>query len=243
VPSSLGPANSWYGANVDIYLVPHQDDEVLSMGALIAQSSAAGREVWIVNYTDGRASDVCANHGTPVCQGRGLRGTPLSTFIAMRDAELFASSRALGVPADHVSRDPFRTAAPRLANSRTTVSRAMKIIAAWHSAYPAARFTAMSWNDDNSDHAHMGEALKQAVESKLVAPDLARFTEFRPYWHRPSGSVRHYEWCGSEQCRARIVAAMAAYRRPYGIGWASVPTQFQSLLADPWRSVAVHSAD
>jgi len=240
-PSPIAsPDHSRDGTKVDIYFVPHQDDEVLSMGALIAQSTAAGREVWIVNYTDGRASDVCGNKGSNRCQSRGLRGIPVSTFIAMRDAELLASSRALGVPADHVSRDPFRLSGHRLANSRTTVSRAARIIAAWHDAYPNARFTAMSWNDDNSDHAHMGEALRQAVASGRIASNLARFTEFRRYWSRPNAVAISDVPCASPQCNAQVLGAAAAYRRPYGIGWASVPLDFQALVADPKHWVATH---
>ena len=73
-----------------VVVAPHQDDETLGCGGLIALKRQINARVEIVFLTDGSVYD-----------GRDL-ATPTLELIAMRRREALSALAALGVPPDHV---------------------------------------------------------------------------------------------------------------------------------------------
>jgi len=203
-----------------IYFVPHQDDEVLSMGADIAAHVAAGRRVILVLVTDGSASGARAT----LCKVKAVCLT-VPEFVAARDREFAASAAALGVrPAD-----VFYEGKP---DGKLTAADARAVIASWAARYPGSPLKTMSPHDAHPDHRVLGEALR-SLRASGVTKD-ARFMQSRPYW--TSMPVSGWFVAGSP----RVGAAANAYRvydpaaGRYAIGWThSVPTAFTRLAADP----------
>jgi hypothetical protein len=56
-PTAVAPDNS---SATDVFFSPHQDDETLTFGSLLATATQARRNVWLVTYTTGGGSGVCA---------------------------------------------------------------------------------------------------------------------------------------------------------------------------------------
>src|SRR5665647_3106621 len=78
-------ATSWGPA---IFFVPHQDDETLTMGADIAAHYQAGREIIVVQVTDGAKSGVRAE----MCAQQGICLT-IPRFVAARNAEQLGAAQ------------------------------------------------------------------------------------------------------------------------------------------------------
>jgi len=256
------------GAQVDIFYVPHQDDDALSMGPLIYQRVTAGDQVIVVNYTDGRTTGVCSPQPDGLCGGpTEYAGVPISTFVRDRTAELVHSVGSLGVPADQVVTDPLIPATgttpdvPRAVDGTMTLDLASQVVAYYAARYPGAHHYAMSWIDNHPDHRLMGLALRAATQLGVVAPDRARFTMFRIYWQtnypapleawiparrdtlRIAGGMpldATLVTCQDTGCRAAVDAAIASYHVPYDIGYRSVPAYLDVVLDDPTKAVLVH---
>src|ERR1035437_6858819 len=79
-----------------VFFIPHQDDETLTMAADIRAHFIAGRQVVIVQVTDGSASQaretMCTNKG--VC-------LIVPEFVVARNAEQFAPIQHLAPAAPH----------------------------------------------------------------------------------------------------------------------------------------------
>lgn len=90
---------------VVVYFVPHQYDEVLTLGGSIMNHALSGHEVKVVLCTDGRGSIVkntLNDGGTCTKNNAGIEDRHNivlddSGFIAARDREFIASCKALGV--------------------------------------------------------------------------------------------------------------------------------------------------
>ena len=250
---------------VSVFLTPHQDDETLSMGTPLEQAVATGRDVWLVEYTDGSRDAVCGGTDGTCTSDDDWNGRTVASFVDARDREQEAAALALGVAADHVSRDPFRDGRARMPDQGATAAGTALVLARWHAAYPDAQFWAMSWVDTHPDHAAMGEALRAAVAAGLLRPAQARFVMFAPYYHFniapavgfATGAVQRSDTlrvlrggpaapvlvrCLEAQCRMRITTALDAYEEPYGIGFASVRRQFLAATANADHTVVVHDA-
>jgi len=249
----------------DVVLSPHQDDETLTFGSLLATATQNHRNVWLVTYTTGGGTGVCAAVGD-VCTNpwTGWTGRPQSDFVAARDDEQARAAAALGVAADHLSRDPFRDGSARTPDDAVTMESAALVLARWHAAYPAATLWAMSWIDLNPDHALMGEVLRAAVAAGIVPSRQARFAMAAAYNHEAPRVSGMYPWvkpfadlmriergapsapqlvgCATNRCRSQVTDALNAYRGPYSIGWMSVNAYMRAALADPDHRVITHDA-
>ena len=199
-PHSLGAHT-----HLDLFFVPHQDDEVLAMGAEIVQRVTAGDTVVLVNYTDGSDTQVCrattsgvcsATVGTAClpgtdCQAKSYAGVPVADFVADRTRELVGSAVALGVSPDHVVTGQVIPPLPggfpgeaRAKDGGVTAAFAARVVWYYAHAYAASSvdYYAMSWIDAHPDHRLMGLALRGAVSAGLVPAANAHFLMFRPYW-------------------------------------------------------------
>lgn len=197
-----------------IYLVPHQDDELLTMGADMAAHVAAGRPVIVVLVTDGAASSARGK----MCRATGYCLTR-EAFSAARDREFAEAMRVMGVSSVHYERQP---------DGQLSDAAARAIVDRWVTAYPYASIKTMSWLDAHPDHAALGRALRASSAAD------ARFEQYRPYWQ--TMPVRGHYVTGND--RMKRAAASYGLWRPwagrYAIGarW-SVPSAFRELQADP----------
>ena len=86
---------------IKVYFVPHQDDELLTMGIDICTSVLNGDEVHVVLCTDGSKSKVRQrlNNGQTCWKHEGIHCYDLNEeeFVQARDTEFFDSCLALGV--------------------------------------------------------------------------------------------------------------------------------------------------
>jgi LmbE family N-acetylglucosaminyl deacetylase len=206
-----------------VFIVPHQDDEVLIMGSAIQAHLAANRPVYVVLVGDGTKSGV-----------RGILdnhyGISLTTaqFGAARDREFAASAALLGVPENHVIYE-------HKPEGGITDAVASEVIDGLIARFgPDATYMTTSWLDIHPDHRTLGNVLNnRAVYGK--APN-ARFYQFQRYWgHAPTPSYGYYATTDWET----ILKDQINYNTwdpdngRYSIGMLSVPRDFARLVADP----------
>ncbi|HET7356065.1 MAG TPA: PIG-L family deacetylase [Nocardioidaceae bacterium] len=202
-PAARGPV---------IFLVPHQDDDVLVMGADVKAQVQAGRRVLLVLLTDGSESGVCyERYGEPrrpvTYQRRhgGLSPRARARCTAQRDAEFVAAARAAG--ADYVIRADRKQdscSSPEIAAHSATCTPASTlragyvrgVVADLAARYPHASFRAPSYHErdhcsacgngtqgpGHPDHARTGQGLLVAVHRGLV--EDARFEIQPALWPR-----------------------------------------------------------
>jgi LmbE family N-acetylglucosaminyl deacetylase len=180
-------ATSWGPA---IYFVPHQDDETLTMGADIAAHYRAGREIIVVQVTDGAESGVRAE----MCAQKGICLT-VAEIVAARNSEQLAAMQHLAPTA--------RIEYANLPDASLTVATASALIAKYVARYPTASFKTMSWLDDHPDHRALAYALRDMC-SRIPSHDC-RYEQFRRYW--VSKPIAGYFVPGSTD----VLAAMDEY--------------------------------
>lgn len=150
-----------------IWFVPHQDDEVLSMGAAIKQHARAGRRCIVVLMTDGSNSGVKGRYPSE------------EEFVAERDREFNRAVKQMG--AEPVIR------ADRAEDGFLTIAWALGVMQEYASQYPDASLKTMTPHDNHSDHANLGRALQQ-----LDHPDKRYYVK-RSQWDEISGKMTAVE--------------------------------------------------
>lgn len=190
-----------------VFLVPHADDETLTMGPAIEEHVNAGAHVIVVLVTDGHAS-----------AARHLTGLSVEEFSAARDREFLAACAALGVPETQVffAHCPDGGLSPELARA---------VVATWIGLFPAGRFRTMTWTDGHRDHAALGSALRELAPPTAdvrfyVKPDEWEVERERPPLQTERATTGRYLVASDQYA----LVAPAAGR--YGIGQLSVPEVF-----------------
>lgn len=191
--AALGPA---------IYLVPHQDDDVLSYGADMKAHVQAGREVIAVLLTDGSESGVCYQRfGDPnltTAQERdagGLDQAARDQCTAIRDAEFTGAMEQMGItPVIREDRKQDSCSSPDIAatsdsctDANTLTERYVKnVIQEYLAQYPNASMKGYSYKEDwyctacgngttgpgHPDHDLIGEALRDTANLSWGTPDV-----------------------------------------------------------------------
>lgn len=227
--------------------VPHQDDELLTMGAAISKYVALGYDVHVVLCTDGSGSFVrsALNDGGGCSFHTGAHAFSLSTeqFSAARDAEFTDSCIALGVPVENV-----HIADARGVDSKLGLEQAETIIENYLALYPDAEVWSTSGtvgDGQNVDHCTLGLAasalagsgeiseLKCFVEPYL----LSSFVEANPEMQLSMTTA------DDEDLRSNATDAAEAYcswdpsSGRYAIGCHSVGGDFSIFLNDPPTSL------
>ena len=218
-------------AQVALYFIPHQDDDLLTFAGSIFDDMQKGYEVHAVLCTDGRASHVYST----LHEKYGL--SP-KEFIAARDVEFKASLTALGVKPENI-----HIPANRIQDGRTSgkMAELRALIAGYIDQYPGAYIRAnmpvASEVDQHDDHANIG----------IIASDLMREGRAErlrvlidPYvytTHIKDGlpPVEIYPTDLSAEESKRLDNAIAAYKfkkvseKRYGIGYTSASKLFDAL--------------
>jgi len=207
--------------NPAVYFSPHQDDELLSMGADISRQYRSGRQVIIVLVTNGNASiareRLCCRK--KVCLTK-------EQFTAARNAEMTAGVKQLA-PHAVIRYENYQDGA-------LTKPQAVSVIDKYMKLYPHASFATVSWTDEHPDHRVLAYALNEAcVKKHRTSEEDCRFFQDRRYWLlRP---VRGSFVAGnpSEFTAADEMARWNPPKGRYGIASQSVPESFIALRHDP----------
>lgn len=185
-----------------VFLAPHADDELLSMGAAIHEHVLAHGPAAVAVVLAGTGEASGARHalrdagyvpgGETTPQRRDLSRRE---FVASRDAEFYESCRALGVPHGSIympgftltegdgsvyRRGSYTTASiPRLARMREgwgmlDAHRFVDAVAGWFG--PGVHYKTMSYVDPSLDHRLLGAALR-----RCSLPVGSRRYYFPPY--------------------------------------------------------------
>ncbi|MBR3676889.1 MAG: PIG-L family deacetylase [Alphaproteobacteria bacterium] len=159
------------GRNTVLYFAPHQDDELLSMGADICASVANGKDVHVVLCTDGSMSGVwkCLNNQKSCSWHKDKHTYNLSKndFVAARDAEFKQSCTALGVKNENIHILPNRAV-----DGKLSVSFAEYIIRQFLKKF--GRYATVctiyydSGDNQHKDHKALGQAAENLWQKHLV---------------------------------------------------------------------------
>lgn len=200
-----------------IFYVPHQDDDLLTMGVGIRNHINGGHNVHVVMLTDGAASAV-----------RTKMGMTKEAFTKARNKEFALAMKALGVNSDNLDYRMFQ-------DGKMTVSQVKSVIKEYELLYPNAKHKSYSYTDSHVDHKNSGTALNQMLSAGEV-------TDARFYVRRgtatPSGKRLFTERYRTSD-KSTMLAGSAAYKRNrpwlgyYGIGYRSVPQSFKTFDALP----------
>lgn len=145
---------------ISVYFVPHPDDEVISMGALITKDVQARRTVYVVMATDGADSGsrhtLCESSKGAYCL------TPQAMGSARQD-EFVRATMALGVPRTNIVKGTLR-------GSGLTVGGSNDVLAletSWMNRFGnRATYTTMSWLDRHPDHQALGIGLDRLCQQR-----------------------------------------------------------------------------
>lgn len=155
-----------------IFYTPHQDDETLFMGTVIAHHALVGREVHIVSVTDGSTSTIRdALNGEepsgywPAGQHYpGRENIPYldpAAFAAARDEELIDACAQLGVSELHTDwAVPLDDGTTLTREANISVAEAEDLMHDFAVRYPDAGHYTMWWGDTDPNHAALGQALR-----------------------------------------------------------------------------------
>lgn len=229
---------------VNLFFVPHQDDEALTFGAGIRNHLNVGDECHVILYTDGSSSNVVKqlNGETKSSMHRKLLNpkhegyTPLDRvdLVRYRNDEFLRSCLALGLPVENVH------FAQQLKDGTTTVEACEALIREYTDRYPGARvktFTNLGGN--HRDHANMGSAALHLYEQGEIA-DLRLYVE--PYNLRQAKKAHRGIQVYKEKPethRESVVASLSEYKKwnpaleQFAIGYHSVRKEIDAAIANP----------
>lgn len=226
-----------------VFFVPHQDDEILSMGASIIAHLKAGRDVKVVMVTDGNTTGA----RTTLCEQKAICLTPEQIGQA-RDLEFRDAMARIGVPAGNLY---FEHKPSPLENTA-----ANEVISKYIALFgTGASYVTMSWLDAHNDHYNLGYALNSRCvprgKAGVTPPQLTDCRFYQSALYQPATpanklanydrvvtpSGAYYTMTGVDITRLQNAAAAYGVYNPeigrYGIGMLSVASQFDYLKVAP----------
>ena len=227
-----------------VFFVPHQDDEILSMGASIVAHLKAGRDVKVVVVGDGTATGARIT----LCTQKNICLTPQQIGEA-RDLEFRDAMARIGVPAQNLYFEHKPEAHIDNAVANEVISKYVALFGT------DASYVTMSWLDAHHDHYNLGYALNSRCvprgKAGVTPPQLTDCRFYQSALYQPATPTNklpnfdrvatpaggYYTMTGADATRLRNAAAAYSVFNPeigrYGIGVLSVASQFDYLLATP----------
>lgn len=223
-----------------VFLVPHQDDEVLGLGGAIRNHIDSGASVCVALFTNGRNSAArtsFANGFIPYAQSAIYTNSTVAgsaiAFGQARDNEFRAALTQLGVPAANVFMDANSTTGWRwnrvldvnnstnAANAEAFVTEAVRFFGS------GKHYKTMSRRDPSPDH-HL---VARALATKTVASRREYWPQYQLAQKPSNMSVYPQKATTSAGLTASRYAGnhygtFAPSSSRYGIGWLSVPQAF-----------------
>lgn len=142
------------------FYVPHQDDELLTMGHAIAHHVNNGYEVHVVLLTDGASSNAIHNVNRELAKYY-LQPLTRQEFSYARNLEFVRALSKLGVERKHMHLSYME-------DGGTSVDEIKRLVLQYVSRYPEAKHYAMSYTDDHIDHRNSGLALLELFEEGVI---------------------------------------------------------------------------
>lgn len=235
-----------------LYLAPHQDDELLSMGVDICrQTHAADTEVHAALFTDGSRSNMRLRIGNgktcPLHEGIHQYQLEIPEFVAARDREFTASCLALGVKQQNIHILPVRAIDGSL--DPDTAEQSLRVLM---KAYPknttVCTISPFGGEGQHRDHQALGQAALKLYREGVIR-NLRLFVEpycldssRKAYPNLPLAEVN-----ADSAVRSALEKAADAYRLwapdrgRYAVGYHSVTSAFDDFLAAP--AAYFHSGD
>lgn len=213
---------------IALYVVPHQDDEALTLGAAMMADRAAGRRVYAIIVTDGKLD---ATRTTSITTLLGY--TPsYRDFTAARDREFAAGVRLMGgipiVP-------PFEARQPDGSSTPSGIVALVKAVVPFRGSNVLLRATAP--NDYHADHRNCGHAVTQlwqegfGVDPRLFISGYKSGLFPAGVTMTPMGS--HGDLTLALQAPYRVTDVPNGW---WGNGYRSVPAWFNYVLNNDGRS-------
>ncbi|MFI2858312.1 PIG-L family deacetylase [Paenibacillus sp. JSM ZJ436] len=169
---------------VNLFFVPHQDDEALTFGAGIRNHLDQHDECHVILYTDGASSGVRRQLNgeekssllrkklEPHSEGYAILDE--AAFSVCRNVEFERSCKALGLPPEWIHYSSYL-----MQDGTTTVEGCKQVIMEFLDRYPQARVKTFTYAGGNHrDHANMGLAAQGLYEQGVIQ-DLRFYVE--PY--------------------------------------------------------------
>lgn len=222
----------WGGSRTSVYLVAHQDDELLFLGSQIRRQILQGVTVHVVLCTDGSGAP---ERTTVIAEAIG-RVPSREELTSHRDVEFLESCRRLGVPL--ANRHIHSSRGTRITDGKGTTTLFTTVIREWVRRYPQAQFFTHSWVDAHHDHRSLGKALDEMhLRGELsIAPRFGfnpkyfTATSTRPAV-TPPPLTEVLEPVGDSEQEAYRTFDLDRDR--WAIGWNSVPDRFVPHRNDP----------
>jgi LmbE family N-acetylglucosaminyl deacetylase len=217
---------------IALFFVPHQDDEVLAMGAAIRHHVLLDdADPVVVLVTDGEAS--ATRH--EVDEKYGVRLT-LPAFSDARDREFVDCLTRLGVPPDNVY---FEN---RL-DGGLTLDQARAVITGYVDRFHPRGCNTLSFLDAHPDHYVLGRSLDELARGGDLPHVTANFWLNPRFLHDAPTPPLHTVSADQQVVAAseaygvvdvdRLAQTEASTGPRYGIGHLSVPDLFADLRAHP----------
>jgi len=204
-------------------LVPHQDDELLIMGAALRNAIASGRGVQLVLFGLGDGT-IVRTRDMPRLLGYEPTGAEIG---AVRDREFTACAERLGLSASAVA-----MAEPRQHEKVFDPAVTRRTIQSWLRRMPYAEVWVVSEYDANRDHATMGRVVRDLwAEGEIALPPRAfvapwlRASVDEPALEAETAQIGYWE-----QAPYRFTDIHAG---AWGVGLKSVRDYFDAQLSDP----------
>lgn len=248
-----------------IYIVPHQDDEILTYGIDIRNELSKGSQVHLVLITkgeDSEARDILngkydSESRNPSWNGRAVKcqwhntyhnpagehykhgSLTYEEFGLTRTDEYFRASKALGVPESNIHTE-------YIANGSYYGGNIKAVIQKYLTAYPNADIRAFSWFDGHDGHAAIGRVIKEMQNEGAIQRYQAKYLmsiytdRFYPI-KKPMELIKTK--LQNQNDGNYLVNAINEYKRfdprngYYAVGYHSVSVQFDALLRDPYVSL------
>lgn len=220
-----------------LYFVPHQDDELLTMGIDICTSVFHKKDVHVILCTDGSKSKVIKRINDqkkcPFHAGTHAYNLSESAFSRARDAEFKDSCRALGVPEDNI-----HILSQRAIDGSLTVEFAEDIMCQFLDIY-GARATFCTIYHDNGETQHRDhKALGFAAANLFQTGKIKKLRFFCEPYHIQNTKGHFIIKRAAKDLRPKLNKALKAYaywnpkQKRYAVGYHSVTKDMDNLRKD-----------
>ena len=224
-----------------LYFIPHQDDELLTMGVSIIKDMKE-HDVHVVLCTDGSKSNIrkVLNNKRFCTRHFGMHRYNLSEeeFSKSRDKEFIQSCTSLGLKKENIHIDESRTI-----DGNLTIDSAKDIMKKYINKYENVKVKTMSHLGGDSvhkDHKNLGFAAEKLYEEGKIN-DLELLID--PYYYEEFKSVNpsievNTLTVDSKEDEEKIVNAISSYKywKPkegrYCIGYHSTKAFFDGLIKE-----------
>ncbi|MGG3467854.1 cell wall-binding repeat-containing protein [Neobacillus pocheonensis] len=245
-----------------IYFVPHQDDEILSMGIDIRNELSHGRNVQVVLMTDGEnsgARDIlnggydlessfpsltgekiwCNWHQTyhdPASEHYRHDHLSFDEFANLRTDEFYRALHSLGVTNDHIHIESLH-------EGSINIDHVEQLVQKYLTMYPNADVRSLSWFDGHPTHSLIGQTIESMQEEGLLQRYQAKFlvsVYTDRFYNEETPIETQVEVLNKETDLPILLAAANEYIRfePekgfYGIGYHSVSDQFDAMMSETY---------